>query len=129
MKITDKIEILLFRNNLKKVDFCDKLGITYRAFAYYMSETRRPRKKVIEKMAAVLGVSPEFLNDDSQELELSLEEKLLKNMSDRGENTNEASKFLSASRGLFAGNSLSEEDKKALIKCLTEIYEDSRKGK
>lgn len=129
MKFYEKLDILLGRRNIKRVEFADRIGITYRAFAYYMSDTRKPRKGVLDRIARELKVTPEFLLDDKQELELSQEEKFIKSMSDSGKSTTEAEKFLSQSRGLFAGNSLSDEDKQHLMKCLTEIYEDSRKGK
>lgn len=129
MKFNEKLDILLSRRNLKRVEFADKVGITYRAFAYYMSDTRKPRKGVLERIARELKVTPEFLLDDSAELELSREERFIKSISDSGKSTAEAEKFLSQSRGLFAGNTLSDEDKQHLMKCLTEIYEDSRKGK
>lgn len=129
MKFNEKLDILLGRRNIKRVEFADKVGITYRAFAYYMSDTRKPRKGVLERIARELKVTPEFLLDDTAELELSQEEKFIKSMSDNGKSTTEAEKFLSQSRGLFAGNSLSDEDKQHLMKCLTEIYEDSRQNK
>lgn len=129
MKFNEKLDILLSRRNIKRVDFADRVGITYRAFAYYMSDTRKPRKSVLERIAKELKVTPDFLLDDSAELQLTQEEKFIKSMSDSGKNTTEAARFLSQSKGLFAGNSLSDDDKYHLMRCLTEIYEDSRKGK
>lgn len=136
MKFNEKLDILLSRNHVKRVEFADRVGITYRAFAYYMSDNRKPRKSVLEKIAKELKVTPEFLLDEDKEIKLTLEEKFLRSISEKNSDspdsakiTAEASKFLSQSRGLFAGNSLSEEDKQDLMRCLTEIYEDSRKGK
>lgn len=128
MKFSEKLDILLERHNFKRVDFADKVGITYRAFAYYMNDTRKPRKSVLEKIAKELEVTPDFLLDDTKDLQLTKEEKFIRDITSRGQNPNEASKFLSQSRGLFAGNSLSDKDKDALMSCLKEIYEDSRKG-
>lgn len=128
MKFNEKLDILLCRNNIRRVEFAEKVGITYRAFAYYMSDTRRPRKGVLERIAKELKVTPEFLLDDNKELDLTREESFLRSISSNGKDPAEASKLLAQSKGLFAGNSLSEEDKQALMSCLTEIYEDSRKG-
>ncbi len=128
MKFSEKLDILLERHNYKRVDFADKVGITYRAFAYYMSDTRKPRKSVLERIARELDVTPDFLIDDSKELKLTQEEKFIRDISSSGKNPYEAAKFLSQSKGLFAGNSLSDKDKDALMSCLKEIYEDSRKG-
>lgn len=129
MKFNEKLDILLTRRNIKRVDFADKVGITYRAFAYYMSDTRKPRRSILERIAKELKVTPEFLIDDSQDLQLTQEEKFIKNISSNGKKTSDAAKFLAQSKGLFAGNILSEEDKYNLMRCLTEIYEDSRKDK
>lgn len=129
MKFNEKLDILLTRRNIKRVDFADQVGITYRAFAYYMSDTRKPRKSVLTRIAKALNVTPEFLLDDKMELTLTQEEKFIRELSSDGKNTADAAKFLSQSKGLFAGNELSEEDKYNLMRCLTEIYEDSRKGK
>lgn len=128
MKFNEKLDILLARNNYKRVEFAEKIGITYRAFAYYMSDTRKPRKSVLVKIAKELDVTPEFLLDDSASIKLTQEEKFIRNMAANGKDPSDAAKFLSQSKGLFAGNSLSEKDKSELMKCLTEIYYDSHKG-
>lgn len=129
MKLSEKLDILLTRRNIKRVDFADKVGITYRAFAYYMSDTRKPRRGILEKIAKELNVTVEFLLDDNADIQLTQEENFVKKVTANGKKSSEAVKFLSQSKGLFAGNSLSEEDKYNLMRCLTEIYEDSRKGK
>ena len=127
MTISEKLDIMLTRRNMRRVEFAEKVGITYRAFAYYMSGTRKPRKSVLERIAKELEVEPGFLLDDSVDIELNSEEKLIKRIADRGMDTTDAVKFLSKSRGLFAGNSLTDEDKMNLMSCLSEIYEDSKK--
>ncbi len=127
MKMNEKIEILLSRKRMRKVDFAESVGITYRAFANYMSESRRPRREILNRIAEALGTSAEFLIDDEEELELTAEERLVRRLSNGTGDTTEAERFLSQSRGLFAGNQLSDEDKTVLMNCLIEIYEDSRK--
>ena len=128
MKMNEQLDILLNRKRIRRVDFAESVGITYRAFAYYMSDTRRPRKSVLERIAKELDVTPEFLADDNIDMELTLEEHFIKRITDRGNDPTAAMKFLVQSRGLLAGNSLSEEDKSNLMRCLTEIYEDSLKN-
>lgn len=128
MKMNEKLDILLNRKRIRRVDFAESVGITYRAFAYYMSDTRRPRKSVLERIAKELNVTPEFLADDSVDMDLTLEERFIKRITDRGSDPTAAMKFLAQSRGLLAGNSLSDEDKSNLMRCLTEIYEDSLKN-
>lgn len=129
MKLNEKLDIMLSRKRMRRGEFAESIGVTYRAFAYYMNGTRMPRKNVLSRMATQLDVSPEFLMDDTKDLELTSEEILLKSISDRGGDASEAANFLTRSRGLLAGNNLTDEDKQQLLECLAEIYKDSRKKK
>ena len=126
MKMNEKLEIMLSRKRIKKTDFAHSIGITYRAFANYLNGTRNPRAETLQKMADQLHLTPEFLKDDSQELELTVEEQFIRKICASDADKAQAAQFLAQSRGLFAGNTLNSEDKESLIKCLMEIYEDSR---
>ena len=126
MKMNEKLEIMLSRKRIKKTDFAHSIGITYRAFANYLNGTRNPRAETLQKMADQLQLSPEFLKDDSEELELTVEEQFIRKICASDADKAQAAQFLAQSRGLFAGNTLNSEDKESLIKCLMEIYEDSR---
>ena len=126
MKMNEKLEIMLSRKRIKKTDFAHSIGITYRAFANYLNCTRNPRAETLQKMADQLQLTPEFLKDDSQELELTVEEQFIRKICASDADKAQAAQFLAQSRGLFAGNTLNSEDKESLIKCLMEIYEDSR---
>lgn len=126
MKMNEKLEIMLSRKRIKKTDFAHSIGITYRAFANYFNGTRNPRAETLQKMADQLQLTPEFLKDDSQELELTVEEQFIRKICASDADKAQAAQFLAQSRGLFAGNTLNSEDKESLIKCLMEIYEDSR---
>ncbi len=126
MKMNEKLEIMLSRKRIKKTDFAHSIRITYRAFANYLNGTRNPRAETLQKMADQLQLTPEFLKDDSQELELTVEEQFIRKICASDADKAQAAQFLAQSRGLFAGNTLNSEDKESLIKCLMEIYEDSR---
>lgn len=126
MKMNEKLEIMLSRKRIKKTDFAHSIGTTYRAFANYLNGTRNPRAETLQKMADQLQLTPEFLKDDSQELELTVEEQFIRKICASDADKAQAAQFLAQSRGLFAGNTLNSEDKESLIKCLMEIYEDSR---
>lgn len=128
MKMNEKIEIMLSRKRIRKTDFAQSVGITYRAFANYMNGSRKPREATLNKIAELLHLSPDFLSDDSQELELTIEERFISRVCASDADKAQAAQFLAQSRGLFAGNALNEEDKEALFRCLWDIYEDSRKN-
>lgn len=128
MKMNEKIEIMLSRKRIRKTDFAHSVGVTYRAFANYMNGTRKPRADTLNKIAEQLQLTPEFLKDDEQELELTIEERFIKKVCASDADKAQAAQFLAQSRGLFAGNALNEDDKEALFRCLWDIYEDSRKN-
>lgn len=128
MKMNEKIEIMLSRKRIRKTDFAHSVGVTYRAFANYMNGTRKPRTDTLNKIAEQLQLTPEFLKDDEQELELTIEERFIKKVCASDADKAQAAQFLAQSRGLFAGNALNEDDKEALFRCLWDIYEDSRRN-
>ncbi len=129
MKISEKLEYLLTRQRISRTDFVKKVGITYRALYYYLKDKRKPRKAILKRMADELGVTPEFLSNDNIDIELTAEDKLLKTLMNSGKRCTGAVKFFEETKGLFAGNSISDEDKDLMIRCLNEIYTDCRKGK
>ena len=128
MKMNEKIEIMLSRKRIRKTDFAHSVGVTYRAFANYMNGTRKPRADTLNKIVEQLQLTPEFLKDDEQELELTIEERFIKKVCASDADKAQAAQFLAQSRGLFAGNALNEDDKEALFRCLWDIYEDSRRN-
>ena len=75
MKMNEKIEIVLSRKRIRKTDFAHSIGVTYRAFANYLNGSRTPRASTLKKIADELQLTPDFLKDDSQELELTIEER------------------------------------------------------
>lgn len=127
MQMNEKIEIMLNRKRLRKTDLAERVGITYRALANYMSGKRRPRASILERIAEELEVSPDFLKDDNVDMKLTIEEEFIQNTCRTDKERNAAMQFFDKSRGLFAGNSYSKEDMQLLILALGEIFEDSRK--
>ena len=84
-------------------------------------------ERYVEDVARQLALDIEtLLLKDSQELELTVEEQFIRKICASDADKAQAAQFLAQSRGLFAGNTLNSEDKESLIKCLMEIYEDSR---
>ncbi len=129
MQMNEKIEILLARRRIRKTDFAESVGVTYRAFANYMNGSRRPRGKILNKIAEELELTPEFLLNDDKELELTIEERFIKRTCRSEQEKAAAMQFLSETRGLFAGNFYSDDDKEALYQCMIEIYNDCMKNK
>lgn len=126
MQLNQKLEILINRKGVKKTEFAASVGITYRALANYLSGSRTPKRSVFEKIAEALETDIAFLADNSKNLVLTSEERFIFNSSSDSKGISEASDYLEKTRGLFAGNLLSEDDKQALFACLTEIYFDAK---
>lgn len=127
MQMNEKIEIMLGRRRIKKTDFADTLGITYRAFANYMNGSRRPRPAILQRIADELDMTTDFLTDDEQEIELTVEERFIK-LKCRSEAEKAAfTSFFQHAHGLLAGNSLDEESLEDFMECLYEIHEHAHK--
>lgn len=126
MLFKEKIEILIRRKGMKKTEFADQIGITYRALANYLSGNRVPKGAILKKIATALDVTEEFLLDDRKNLIMNSEERFIYHASDESTGIEEAARFLEQTRGLFAGNSLTEDDKQTLFTCLSEIYFDAK---
>jgi len=129
VKFNEKLEVLIRRNGLKKTEFADSIGITYRALANYVSGARQPKKSVLLRIAETLDTDMVFLTDDAKSLTLSSEERFYFGATSEGRGILDAMFYLDKSRELFGGEKLSEEDKQALFACVTEIYFGTRNKK
>ncbi len=130
MTLGEKIRILRRRAGLSQGELADQIGVTRRALVYYESNQRHPREQsIINRLAEILGVTPEFLTDERETIAKTKEEYFLDEAA-KEDNRNgmaEAKRFLEHTHSLFAGGELSDEDKDALFEVLTEIYFDSKK--
>ena len=124
LTFSDKVEILLRRKNWKKTEFADKLGITYRALANYLSGARNPRDIILKKICDELEVSREFLLDEKQGLVLDSEEKFIHNADEESDDLDRALELLKDTRRVFGSKGLVIKDKRALYNCISEIYFD-----
>ncbi|MDR0196678.1 MAG: helix-turn-helix domain-containing protein [Oscillospiraceae bacterium] len=126
MTLPEKLEILIRRKKISKTDFAGEIGITYRALANYISGSRHPRRKILNKMSDSLSVTPEFLLDDKKNLILDSEERFFHYAESEGKGLSEAAALLEKVRGVFYGDALSEKDKQSLYACVAEMYFDAR---
>lgn len=122
MTFKKKIEILLHRKGFKKTEFAERIGITYRALANYLSGARKPKKQIMSKIESELNVTSDFLYDDNQKLILNSQEKFLFNASEQSTDIEKAMDVLTESKKLLEGNGLTKEDKQAFFSCFSEIY-------
>lgn len=124
MQLNEKMEILIFRKNISKSELAEKAGITYRGIANYLNGSRKPKREVLERIAQVLDTTADFLSDDTKGLVLNSKERLVFNSKTDTNALREAAEYLERGKELFSREDISNDDKKALFSCLTEIYFD-----
>ena len=127
MVLGEKLGILIGRKDVSKTDFAEKIGITYRGLANYLNGSRKPKKDVLTKIANELGVSVEFLTDDSKSLILDSKERFVFNSTSDANSIREAAEYLEKGKQIFEQSNINQEDKKALFACLTEMYFNAAK--
>lgn len=122
MQLNEKMEILIFRKNISKSELAEKAGITYRGIANYLNGSRKPKRDVLEKIAQALDTTADFLSDDTKGLILNSKERLVFNSKTDNNTLREAAEYLEKGKELFSREDMTDEDKKTLFSCLTEIY-------
>ena len=126
MLFKEKIEILIRRKGMKKTEFADSIGITYRALANYLSGSRIPKGVILKKIAQALDTTEDFLTDNKKNLIMNSEERFIYHASSESTGIEDAARFLEQAHSLFTGNSLTEDDKLTLFTCMSEIYFDAK---
>lgn len=112
--------------NLSQEELAEKIGVTKRSIINYEAHNKMPTKKTVTKLATALHVSETFLtHDDVSDPETDMEKDLLisEAVKKYGETARkQATDVIEQANVLFAGGSLNEEDKDALMRTLMQIY-------
>lgn len=122
MQLNQKLDLLIKRKGLKKTEFAEKVGITYRALANYLGGERIPKGSVLAKLAEALDVDKSFLTDDSLSLVMNSEESFIYGSHSDGAAVQRAAESLAEFREIMKECSLSNDDKRSYFACITEIY-------
>ena len=125
MKFGDKLEILIARRGLKKTQFADEVGVTYRALANYLSGFRMPKPGILRRIAEELGVSPEFLTDDKHVPVLDSKERFVYGAKSDDSFINAGVGIIENMAAFINQKRVSDEDKRALWGVLCELYFDA----
>lgn len=120
MNFGEKLKGLREAKEFSQQQISDELGITKRSYAYYEANQRYPQQDMLVKIARLFGVSTDFLLTD--------EDAFLQEATDKyGYKAKARAKQLVAeANGLFAGGELSDDDREAFFKAMTEIYFESK---
>ena len=124
MSFKDRLREKRMEANLTQVQLAEKVSVSARTIQNYESGTRKPTKyDVVEKIAAVLGTTPEYLLGQSGMLVVAVflfcgfffEKGGSKAARDIDELVSEVT-------GMFAGGRLSDEALDGAMKALNEAY-------
>ncbi len=121
MTFGEKFKAERLKMNLTQQDVADALGINRRMITRYENGLSFPRtKEAYRKIAEFFGVDVNYLLTEDEEFFVRASEQY----GARG--MKQAQELIDGMAGLFAGGTLSEQDKDAVMKALQDIYWDSK---
>jgi len=121
MVFKERLRELRIEANLTQAELAERAGVSTRTIQNYELGTRKPvHMEMVQKLAAALGTTTEYL--------LSENEVFVAQASDQygRRGMMQAKELIDGMSGLFAGGSLSDEDKDAVMKALQDIYWESK---
>lgn len=121
MTFGEKFKAERLKKNLTQQDVADALGINRRMITRYENGLSFPRTKdAYRKIADFFGVGVNYLLTEDEDFVVSASEQY----GTRG--MKQAQELIDGMSGLFAGGTLSEQDKDAVMKALQDIYWESK---
>ena len=121
MTFGEKFKAERIKKNLTQQDVADALGINRRMITRYENGLSFPRTKdAYRKIAEFFGVDVNYLLTEDEELVVRASEQY----GARG--MKQAQELIDGMSGLFAGGTLSEQDKDAIMRALQDIYWESK---
>ena len=121
MKFGEKFKTERLKMNLTQKEVADALGINRRMITRYENGLSFPRtKEAYKKIADFFGVDVNYLLTEDDEFVVRASEKY------GSHGMKQAREWSDGMSGLFAGGTLSEQDKDAVMKALQDIYWESK---
>lgn len=121
MTFAEKFKEERVKKELTQQQVADSLGITRKMITLYEKGTSLPRtREAYKKIADFFGVDVNHLLTEDEDFVVQATEKY----GARGKK--QAQDLVDGISGLFAGGTLSEQDKDAVMKALQDIYWDSK---
>lgn len=122
MKFGEKCKELRGQKGMTQIDVAQQIGVGRRTYIDYENSGVHPKKReVYFKLAELFGCDVNYLLTEDEEFLLSAGEQYGR----RG--VKQAQELVSEISGLFAGGTLSDTDKDAVMRALQEAYWDSKK--
>ena len=121
MTFAEKFKEERVKKELTQQQVADSLGITRKMITLYEKGTSLPRtREAYKNIADFFGVDVNYLLTEDEDFVVQATEKY----GARGKK--QAQDLVDGISGLFAGGTLSEQDKDAVMKALQDIYWDSK---
>ena len=121
MTFGEKIKALRTEKQLSQQNLAKELGINSRMITRYENGISYPRtREAYQKIAAFFDVDVNYLLTENEEFVVKASEQY------GGRGRKQAQELLDGMSALFAGGSLSEGDRDAVMKAMQEIYWDSK---
>ena len=121
MKFGEKLRKLRTEKSLTQDEVSKAIGVSRRTYVSYEQDGRYPRKReVYAKLADVFKCEVNYLMTEDEEFVVQASEQ----HGSRG--MKQAKDLIEGMSGLFAGGTLSEQDKDAVMKALQDIYWESK---
>ncbi len=113
MQFHEKLLSLRKRYSVSQTELAEAVGVSRKSIQYYESGERYPRGGVLAKLAEFFNVSVEYLTSSDE-------------IYSDGKSMFSAANLVNEVAALFAGGSLSEEDKDLAMRVIQEAYWDSK---
>mgnify|MGYP003298734370 CR=1 FL=1 len=113
MKFSEKLVMLRKRYSVSQTDLAEAVGVSRKSIQFYEAGERYPRGRVLEKLAEYFNVSLEYLTSTDEHY-----------IPEKGTGT--AAYLVNEVAMLFAGGTLSDEDKDLAMRVIQEAYWDSK---
>ncbi len=113
MKFNEKLVMLRRRYSVSQSDLAEAVGVSRKSIQFYESGERYPRSRVLSKLAEFFNVSLEYMTSEDEHY---IPEKT----------SGSAAVLVNEVAALFAGGTLSEEDKDLAMRVIQEAYWDSK---
>lgn len=132
MEFPEKIKKLRLDSRMTQPELANKLGVSIKIIQFYENGTNRPRKKRLQQIAELFGVSPEFLADDDADFpeDLTLDQYYIEEIREKyGDKAAvNLEQLFYSNAAFFAGGSMPQEDKDMFFTALMRTYIKSREA-
>ena len=124
----DKLRAMRLSKRMTLTGVARTSGLSERAIRYIENNERQPGLDVVRKISAALGVEMEFfLNDELFQKELHKEELLAEAQAKYGSRgMAQAMSVYGSARALYAGGTLSEEERETFRNLMMDMFFDSK---